>query len=224
MSSWAKPQPSCYFLSRCRRVVSIYSLNIYAHRAQEVCLWSLFVWYTSLLPFLKKIKWMVAFRAKAYGDTADECAEAFFWCGRALLDLARYVLLSFRLLRIFFFLTELFKQRQSSTSVLWCRMENSVLGNALEGVPEGDEDEKPQESNVEGTENVDGAWIMLKVKRSTLKVVGWFGFWGEDQWQDFRISLKCTPTFTGQLKLGTPFIQLQLENSKFVYTKYRNHK
>uniref|UniRef100_A0A3Q3DSM2 Tetratricopeptide SHNi-TPR domain-containing protein n=1 Tax=Hippocampus comes TaxID=109280 RepID=A0A3Q3DSM2_HIPCM len=61
--------------------------------------------------------------AKAYGDTADECAEAFFWCGRALLDLAR--------------------------------MENSVLGNALEGVPEGDEDEKPQESNVEGTENVD---------------------------------------------------------------------
>lgn len=124
----------------------------------------------------------------------------------------------------FFFLTELFKQRQSSTSVLWCRMENSVLGNALEGVPEGDEDEKPQESNVEGTENVDGAWIMLKVKRSTLKVVGWFGFWGEDQWQDFRISLKCTLTFTGQLKLGTPFIQLQLENSKFVYTKYRNHK
>ena len=36
-------------------------------------------------------------------------------------------------------------------------MENSVLGNALEGVPEEDEDEdKPQDSNVEGTENVDG--------------------------------------------------------------------
>ncbi|KAM9791075.1 histone-binding protein N1/N2-like isoform X2 [Syngnathus typhle] len=61
--------------------------------------------------------------AKAYGDTADECAEAFFWCGRALLDLAR--------------------------------MENSVLGNALEGVPEDDEDETPQDSNVEGTEKVD---------------------------------------------------------------------
>ncbi|XP_037131522.1 histone-binding protein N1/N2-like isoform X2 [Syngnathus acus] len=61
--------------------------------------------------------------AKAYGDTADECAEAFFWCGRALLDLAR--------------------------------MENSVLGNALEGVPEDDEDENPQDSNVEGTEKVD---------------------------------------------------------------------
>lgn len=43
------------------------------------------------------------------------------------------------------------------------RMENSVLGNALEGVPqeeEGEEDEeaeqKPKESNVEGTENIDG--------------------------------------------------------------------
>lgn len=40
-------------------------------------------------------------------------------------------------------------------------MENSVLGNALEGVPqEGEEDEeaeqKPKESNVEGTENIDG--------------------------------------------------------------------
>ncbi|XP_061696284.1 histone-binding protein N1/N2-like [Syngnathoides biaculeatus] len=26
---------------------------------------------------------------KAYGDTADECAEAIFWCGKALLELAR---------------------------------------------------------------------------------------------------------------------------------------
>ncbi|XP_039998723.1 histone-binding protein N1/N2-like [Xiphias gladius] len=60
--------------------------------------------------------------AKKYGDTADECGEAFFWCGKALLDLAR--------------------------------MENSVLGNALEGVPEEDE-EKPKESNVESTENID---------------------------------------------------------------------
>ncbi|XP_041659665.1 histone-binding protein N1/N2-like [Cheilinus undulatus] len=62
--------------------------------------------------------------AKKYGDTADECGEAFYWCGKALLDLAR--------------------------------MENSVLGNALEGVPEGEEDEeKPKDSNVDGTENID---------------------------------------------------------------------
>lgn len=60
--------------------------------------------------------------AKKYGDTADECGEAFFWCGKALLDLAR--------------------------------MENSVLGNALEGVPE-EEEEKPTESNVDSTENID---------------------------------------------------------------------
>ncbi|KAI4809153.1 hypothetical protein KUCAC02_018062 [Chaenocephalus aceratus] len=47
----------------------------------------------------------------------------------------------------------------------WCgralldlaRMENSVLGNALEGVPEEDEDEdeKPKDSNVDSTENMD---------------------------------------------------------------------
>ncbi|TMS09450.1 Nuclear autoantigenic sperm protein [Larimichthys crocea] len=62
--------------------------------------------------------------AKKYGDTADECGEAFFWCGKALLDLAR--------------------------------MENSVLGNALEGVPEEEEEEeKPMDSNVDSTENVD---------------------------------------------------------------------
>ncbi|XP_032388396.1 histone-binding protein N1/N2 isoform X2 [Etheostoma spectabile] len=44
----------------------------------------------------------------------------------------------------------------------WCgkalldlaRMENSVLGNALEGVPEEDE-EKPKDSNVDSTENID---------------------------------------------------------------------
>ncbi|XP_028283496.1 histone-binding protein N1/N2-like isoform X2 [Parambassis ranga] len=62
--------------------------------------------------------------AKKYGDTADECGEAFFWYGKSLLDLAR--------------------------------MENSVLGNALEGVPEEDEDEnKPKDSNVESAENLD---------------------------------------------------------------------
>ncbi|XP_026169378.1 histone-binding protein N1/N2-like isoform X2 [Mastacembelus armatus] len=63
--------------------------------------------------------------AKKYGDTADECGEAFFWYGKALLDLAR--------------------------------MENSVLGNALEGVPEADEEdeEKPKDPNIESTENID---------------------------------------------------------------------
>ncbi|KAM8838600.1 histone-binding protein N1/N2-like isoform 1-T1 [Synchiropus picturatus] len=61
--------------------------------------------------------------AKEYGDTADECAEAFFWCGKALLELAR--------------------------------MENSVLGNALEGVPEEEDEEKPKDSNVESAESVD---------------------------------------------------------------------
>ncbi|KAM8727896.1 nuclear autoantigenic sperm protein-like isoform 1-T3 [Acanthopagrus schlegelii] len=61
--------------------------------------------------------------AKKYGDTADECGEAFYWCGKALLDLAR--------------------------------MENSVLGNALEGVPEEEDEEKPKDSNVESTENID---------------------------------------------------------------------
>lgn len=38
-----------------------------------------------------------------------------------------------------------------------CRMENSVLGNALEGVPEEEEDEeKPKNSKIESTENIDG--------------------------------------------------------------------
>ncbi len=35
------------------------------------------------------LKRFTYFRAKKYGDTADECGEAFFWCGKALLDLAR---------------------------------------------------------------------------------------------------------------------------------------
>lgn len=32
---------------------------------------------------------LLMFRAKKYGDTADECGEAFFLCGKALLDMAR---------------------------------------------------------------------------------------------------------------------------------------
>lgn len=31
-------------------------------------------------------------RAAKYGDTADECGEAFFLCGKSLLELARFVL------------------------------------------------------------------------------------------------------------------------------------
>ncbi|XP_064869607.1 nuclear autoantigenic sperm protein-like isoform X1 [Oncorhynchus nerka] len=61
--------------------------------------------------------------AKRYGDTADECGEAFFLCGKALLELAR--------------------------------MENGVLGNALTGVPEEEEEEKPKDPNIESTDNVD---------------------------------------------------------------------
>ncbi|XP_060933889.1 nuclear autoantigenic sperm protein isoform X2 [Limanda limanda] len=62
--------------------------------------------------------------AAKYGDTADECGEAFFLCGKSLLELAR--------------------------------MENSVLGNALEGVPEeSEEEEQPSNSNVESATNLD---------------------------------------------------------------------
>lgn len=39
---------------------------------------------------LSLIAFVLSFsRAKKYGETADECGEAFFWCGKALLDLAR---------------------------------------------------------------------------------------------------------------------------------------
>ncbi|XP_078114586.1 nuclear autoantigenic sperm protein isoform X1 [Sander vitreus] len=62
--------------------------------------------------------------AAKYGDTAEECGEAFFLCGKSLLELAR--------------------------------MENSVLGNALEGVPEeSEEEEQPNGSNIEGANNLD---------------------------------------------------------------------
>ncbi|XP_030290096.1 histone-binding protein N1/N2 isoform X1 [Sparus aurata] len=62
--------------------------------------------------------------AARYGDTADECGEAFFLCGKSLLELAR--------------------------------MENSVLGNALEGVPEeSEEEEQPSNSNIESANNLD---------------------------------------------------------------------
>ncbi|XP_056316070.1 nuclear autoantigenic sperm protein isoform X2 [Danio aesculapii] len=66
-----------------------------------------------------------AMLAEKYGDTADECGEAFFFCGKALLELAR--------------------------------MENTVLGNALEGVPEesSEEGEKQDDSKIESADNLD---------------------------------------------------------------------
>ncbi|XP_054837261.1 nuclear autoantigenic sperm protein [Eublepharis macularius] len=63
---------------------------------------------------------------KRYGETANECAEAFFFYGKSLLELAR--------------------------------MENGVLGNALEGVQVEEEEEKAEkaeDSMVESADNID---------------------------------------------------------------------
>jgi len=69
-----------------------------------------------------------AMLAARFGDTADECGEAFFLCGKSLLELAR--------------------------------MENTVLGNALEGVPEDSvnegEGKKEDNPNIESADNLDG--------------------------------------------------------------------
>ncbi|XP_037106475.1 nuclear autoantigenic sperm protein-like isoform X2 [Syngnathus acus] len=64
--------------------------------------------------------------AARYGDTADECGEAFFLCGKSLLELAR--------------------------------LESTVLGNALVGVPEesdDDDEEQPSNSNIESANDLD---------------------------------------------------------------------
>ncbi|OCT82656.1 hypothetical protein XELAEV_18025187mg [Xenopus laevis] len=63
--------------------------------------------------------------AKQYGETADECAEAFYSYGMSLLELAR--------------------------------LENGVLGNALEGMPEDDEEEaeKEEDPNIPSADNLD---------------------------------------------------------------------
>ena len=43
------------------------------------------------------------------------------------------------------------------------RMENSVLGNALEGVPEeSEEEDQPNSSNIESANNLDGQYVLSK--------------------------------------------------------------
>ncbi|XP_053248604.1 nuclear autoantigenic sperm protein isoform X3 [Podarcis raffonei] len=68
--------------------------------------------------------------ANKYGETGNECAEAYFFYGKSLLELAR--------------------------------MENGVLGNALEGVQVEEEEEKTEDSMVESADNIDGVEMQPK--------------------------------------------------------------
>ncbi|XP_066451106.1 histone-binding protein N1/N2-like [Eleutherodactylus coqui] len=60
---------------------------------------------------------------KKYGEMAHQCADAFFYYGTALLELAR--------------------------------MENNVLGNALEGMPEDEDEESEEDLNIPSASNLD---------------------------------------------------------------------
>lgn len=125
-------------------------------------------------------------RAAKYGDTADECGEALFLCGKSLLELARLVDGLFTILDswndvcfglvlthlLISFLLQLASNLAPSfgcvDAILCCwllvRMENSVLGNALEGVPEESEgEEQPNDSKIESADNLDGKYQMLSV-------------------------------------------------------------
>lgn len=51
---------------------------------------------------------------------------------------------------------------------LLVRMENSVLGNALEGVPEESEgEEQPTDSKIESADNLDGKYQIFFSKKKT---------------------------------------------------------
>lgn len=125
--------------------------------------------------------------AEKYGDTAYECGEAFFLCGKSLLELARFVnflpwnvlegvtnltvaALSFCFFKSISSDVLKFKMYCKVVAVMdWItwqlvdvvvRMENSVLGNALEGVPEeSEEEEPPSNSNIESANNLDGQYL-----------------------------------------------------------------
>ncbi|XP_040286040.1 histone-binding protein N1/N2-like [Bufo bufo] len=60
---------------------------------------------------------------KKYGETANQCADAFYFYGMALLELAQ--------------------------------MENNVLGNTLEGVPEEEDEESDKDRNIHSASNHD---------------------------------------------------------------------
>ena len=56
------------------------------------------------------------YRGKKYGETANECGEAFFFYGKSLLELARYVFQAAFVSRMFcsMFLSKCKKSKQIS--------------------------------------------------------------------------------------------------------------